>query len=811
MLRNYLKIAIRNLRKQPGYTGINIVGLALGMACCIFALLFLRQELGYNQTHENLDDIYRVRARFQKTITFTNVPDPMVPAAITSFPDVVNGVRLWEGEGYIKTGAEITEEDILCVDAAFFEVFSFPMKAGFDFARADLDATQPAANDPRSVILSEPMAVKYFGSENPIGQSLELRLGNQFEAYSVVGVAAAQPVNSSITFDIVLPFENVYKVRDEKMRTEWGSYGVTGFLQLRSGVDTVSVHRDLLSLIDLHHGESIRADGEALEDYAFFLQPLSEYHLGGQDAGGYGLKAAGNPKYVYLLVVIAGLVLLIACFNFMNLSIGQASSRLREIGVRKAIGAERKQLIQQFSLEAFLLSLIAMITGYLLALMLLPLFNGLTDQTLALRLVDGPGPVLMLLGIVLLAGLLAGAYPALVLSGVQSISAFKGKFQFGGGNLFTRTLVVLQFSCTIAFLIATVFMSRQHDYMRNASLGFDDERVIIIPTSLPPETPDHGEAFLSQMKQVLGSAPNIVSVSGTSNAFTMGNSATMRTLDDGTQQLLFVYRIDDDYLSTLDLQLKAGRNFSDAYPGDANHGIIVNEAFAKVFDLEDPVGASVPEELVGIEQPRIIGVVEDFHFRSLHNKVEPVFLHQRDPYKLNYLLVKVAPGNLTASIATLRAAWDTLRPDQPFAFHFMDEVIDAQYRTEEQWAKATTYASWIAILIACLGLLGLTSLTMMRRTKEVGIRKVLGASVPGLVGLLTREFAVLVVIANLIAWPAAYFLMRRWLEDFPYRIDVTPGVFIGVALFAIAIAMITISFQCIRAATLNPVQSLRSE
>ncbi len=799
MIKNYVKTSLRSFRRHPGYAAINLTGLALGIGCCILALLFLRHEVTYDQFHENIDDIYRLTARFNRTITMTVVPDPLVPAAVETIPEITNGTRMWESRAIVRQGNMLHEETATYVDPAFFEVFSFPMLSG----NAALDSQD-------ALLLTPVMAEKYFGRADPVGEVLELRLGDAFRAFTVAGVTEAAPENSTISFDILLPLELRYEVKETALQMDWSRYGVIGFLQLAADADTATVKSRLLALLDTHLGDSIRDDGESLEDYAYQIASFATHHLSGGGLNAFGLAPGTSASYVYLLALIAGIVLVIACFNFMNLSIGQASGRLKEIGVRKVVGARRKQLVTQFFVEALILSLFAALLGCVWVHIALPLFNDVAGANLPFNIFE---PFLMasVSSLVLITTLVAGFYPALMLSGMRVVSAFTGKFRLGGANFFTRTLVVCQFTCTIVFLIGTMYISRQHDFMRDASLGFEDEQLVMIPTMAPENEPEAGAALLDRFKETLNGAPGIQALAGTSDAFTLGNSATLKELPDGQQKILFTYRVDDNFLETMGLELMAGRNFDSSLQSDAQSGIIVNETFAKTFGMDEPVGQVVPVDLVGIEQPRIIGVVKDFHFESLHAPVKPVFLHQRTPYKINYVLARIAPESMPATIELLRDTWTSFKPEHPFVYHFLDEAIDSQYKAEERWATAMRYASGVAIFIACLGLLGLTSITMTRRKKEIGIRKVLGASLPGLMNLLTREFALLILLANVIAWPLAYLSVGRWLEDFPYKIELGAGVFLLVGVLTLGIALLTISYQSIKTAMADPVKSLRYE
>ncbi|MFB3133975.1 MAG: FtsX-like permease family protein, partial [Rhodothermales bacterium] len=492
------------------------------------------------------------------------------------------------------------------------------------------------------------------------------------------------------------------------------------------------------------------------------------------------------------------IVLLIACINFMTLTMGQAAIRAREIGMRKVLGATRPQLVKQFWGEALLMSSIALVLGVLLAALLLPTFNRLAEKDLVLDVFSNASTVLALAGLVLLVGLVVGSYPALALSGLHPVELIRNRLRLSGRSTLTRSLVVFQFACSVILIVSTLIMSRQLDYMQSKDLGLNQEHVVGFPANAE---------LLEIFRNEWATHPAIVNLTGTS--YTTNRTGTRGSEDltlNGSDTLDVVhYRVDYGYLETLDLDLLAGRSFSRDRGADATEATVVNETFVKAFGLDaaNAVGANVGEAT-------IIGVVEDFHFRSLHEEIPPLMLNLH-VYPVHYILVRISPDDMRATLAHIEATWQKAAPDRPFDFFFLDEDIDQLYRAEERWRSIIRYASFMAILVACLGLFGLATLTTTRRTKEIGIRKVLGASVPGIVNLLSKEFFKLVLVANVIAWPMAYVAMRVWLRNFAYRIDLGPGVFLLAALLALLMVLLTVSYQAIRTALTDPVKTLRYE
>jgi putative ABC transport system permease protein len=449
--------------------------------------------------------------------------------------------------------------------------------------------------------------------------------------------------------------------------------------------------------------------------------------------------------------------------------------------------------------------------GGTIAELFLPTFNELTGSELSIDFLKHGWLPSSLFGLTALVGVGAGSYPALVLCRFRTTEIFRGKFRIGGKNLLTRSLVVAQFCLSIFLIVSTIIMNRQQNFMRNTNLGFDKDQIVVIPTQLGRGNKEEGDLILSRFKNELSTIKQVVRVSGASGSFGRGNSAEFKTKDDGSRVITFLYRVDLDYLSTLDIQLLEGRDFSPEFASDFTESVIVNEAFLREFEIEEPLGYNLPRAFASIENAKIIGVVNDYHFQKLHSKIYPMMLYMAETASINHVLVKLKPEAFTESVANLERIWKAIRPDRPFEYSFLDEDVDKQYRVEMNWSRAVGYASVFAVVIACLGLLGLTMLTVTRRTKEIGVRKVLGAPVASIIQLLSGEFTKLVLMANVIAWPMAYLAVNQWLQRFAYRIDIGLSYFIVAAVLSLSVALFTISFQALRAALSNPVDSLRYE
>ncbi len=805
MLTNYFKVAFRNLLKHRTFAAINVMCLAIGLACCILILLFVQHEWRYDKFHQNAGNLYRLvleyeapeGARLNRSTLF---PDAFAEEIAKEFPSVVRA------SSFIRTWIRFTHEEksfterVGEVDQAFLEMFTIPLLAGDPAA---------ALRQPDHIVISSAVAQKFFGETAPaeiLGKVLAARRGDISQDFIIAGVMSNVPETSSLQFDVLIPIEH------------YGRYGVdnnwagakTVYVQLAETANRAGLEAAFPPFVKKQLGPRLKNNSELSlaadlkKALKLRLQPLAEIHLDKSAESHY--LVTGNAVYSVLLAAIALLILFIACVNFMTLSIGRSAGRALEVGLRKVLGATRPQVIRQFWGEAILLSVLAMLIGLVLAELFLPIFNTLAQKKLALDLFGNFGTLLMLLAIMLATGLFAGSYPALVLSRFQPAAAFKSANRPGGRNRLTNVLVILQYALAIVFMIATGMMSRQLAYLRSKDLGYAQEHVVLV--TVP------GAKFSARFKNQLAQHDRIISAGASDRSFTSGWQTGALKTDEGSWQEVRFIRIDENYLATLNIKLLSGRNFSAAYPADTLQSVIVNETFVKTFGWPDPLGKPLADLKTrnAPSPPAIIGVVQDFHIDGLQKEIAPLVLHMNpDRHGLHYVFVRIRPEDVSGTIALLQKTWEAVAPNQPFNLSFLNENLEAQYRNEQRWQKIVVYAAIFAIIISCLGLLGLTSLAVTRRTKEIGVRKVLGATVAGVVGLLSKDFLKPVLFANVIAWPAAYVAMNQWLQNFAYRVDLGWWVFARAGGLALLVALLTVSAQAIRAALANPAEALRYE
>ncbi len=815
MLRNYLTIAVRHLRKHTGYAFISITGLAIGLAFCLLTFLFVRNEWTYDAFHEQADQIYRVnterlwpegdwRAMSQSS-------NPLGPVLAEAFPEVLQSTRLSYGSYGPDKGAMLIPHEAgdirvasLFADSSFFDLFSFPLKWGHpSIALRRKDA----------IVLSQETAQIYFGHDNPVGQRLTLRpLKTPRRTYDfvVTGVAASIPENSTIRFDVLMPYERASEIFGLNAE-RWMSYGTFTYVRLADHAQPAALEQKLIPLVEAHMR---RSPGQVGDVRALRLQPLTAMYL---DPSVEHIEPVGNPVYTYILSGIALLVLLIACINFMNLSVGRSSARAKEVGVRKVLGARRGQLMKQFWSEALLMSGLALVLGLVLAWVFLPTFNALVEKDLSFAYVTHGGVLLFLSVLVLVVGLIAGSYPAVVLSGVEPVAVLKGTLKVGGGRLFSRSLVVAQFTLSIFLMVSAVVMLGQLKLLKKKNLGFNDDQVVVVDLGDLPESDDQRPSIDPRAPYLnsLSQHPGIRSASLLRYDFDRPHYVTV-TFPSAEERNIYAFYVGYQFLETLEIDLIAGRYFSEDFGADATEAVMVNEALVRQFGWEAPLDEILPVEYIHgaatFSDPQVIGVVKDFHFQSLHHAVEPVALFLNlSPEVMNYLFARLSPDHLPETLAYMEAQWHEVDPYLPFDYFFLDAYLDRQYRTEEQWSTIVSYATFFAILIACLGAFGLTALAVTHRTKEIGIRKVLGASVSQVVVLLSSEFVKLLLVANILAWPLAYVAMDRWLQGFVYRFDLGLGTFALTGAAVLVMVLLAVGAQTIKAALANPVRTLRYE
>jgi putative ABC transport system permease protein len=795
MIKNYLKIAFRNLWRHRVFSFINILGLTVGMTAFFLIFLYVQFELGYDGSHTKGDRIYRVVSDIKTPTETLNASGPSwaVGAHIQKeFPgEIAEAVRVNGSSLLIRRGeVKFQEDNALFADSGFFRVFDFPLIKG---------NPQTALRDQLSIVLTETAAKKYFGKEDPMGKTV-LLTGDGHNA-TVTGVMKDMPENSTIKADVLVSMTTRTRKFNPRLDDQWGNYGNNTFVLLKPGVNAKNLEARLPKFLEKMNGTEMK---QSQMFPTLFLEPLKTVYLYSTRDG----SKTGNIKNVYTFIIIAVFILLIACFNFVNLTTARSAERAKEVGVRKVVGAGRSQLARQFIGESVILCLIAFILSVVLSALLFHLFNQLSGKIIGHNIFEHGSYLLMLFGVAIAIGILAGAYPALVLSSFQPITVLKGRFSTGTkGILLRKGLVVAQFTISISLIIGTIIVYSQMKYMRTEDLGFTKNQKLILDT--------HGDNGRDALKQAVAGLPGVKSVSMAGSVPGGGNPGAYSQIENvkGDMQIanLDLYFVDFDYIPQFKMKILAGRAFSRDFMTDTTQSMILNEAAMKMF------GYSKPEQIIGRKfdqwgrKGTIIGVLKDFHFRSLQEVIKPLSI-RIEPDGCSLISAEIAGGkDMPATIAAIESKWKTLIPTRPFSYYFLDEFFDKQYRSEDRFGRLFLNFAILAIFISCLGLLGLASYSTMQRTKEIGIRKVLGASVGTIVNLLSREFMALVVISFLVAAPLAWYFMSKWLSGFAYRTNIGWWVFATAGFLAVCIALFTVSFQAIKAAVTNPVKSLRTE
>lgn len=818
MLRNYLKIAGRTLRRNKTYAVINIVGLALGILCCVLLALFVRSEWTYDQFHEKADRIVRVNRVAPDPsgdrVTHSSSPAPLGPALAETFPEVEATVRVADGSVQISRGENQFEAEALYADSTFFEVFSFEMQRG---------NPRKALRSPSGIVLTETAARTYFGAEDPISESLTVQIGEESIQVEVTGVVEPPPTRSSLQFEVLLPFETKkysYSGLIRKVVFQRWDIPVASTFALLQQADQRTAFESKLDAFAAEHFEStspsqgskeveVYSEDTGTSGVRLALQPLTDVHLN-PDISPTALTAPSDPVYSYLLAGAALLVLLIAGINFTTLALGRSAGRTREVGVRKVLGAQAGQVRRQFWGEALLTSGVALGLGIALAALFLPTFNQMADTELHFRL--SPTVALGLLGLTGVVGLLAGSYPALVLSRFDPASILRGTEQIGGRSWLMRGLVVVQFALSVALVTGTLVMSEQLDFMRS-NLGFQSEQVLRIgqmgtSTGAQLYEPFRREALRHTSVQQVGAS--MISFFG-------GGGLDAPIAGDTIQVTPGVLPVDSTFMETMGLEVIGGHSFT-APQSAGQEGVLVNEAFVRAMGWSNPVGktirfesSSMMERVIG--SVTITGVVENFHTRSMRHRIRPLLLASNASFGsgVGSIYVRIGPERPGETLDALRETWTEVASGQPFQYSFLDEVVDEAYRTEQRMRALVQYAASFALLIACFGLFGLAALAVARRTREVGIRKALGASVVSIVGLFTKDVLRLVIVAFVLAVPLAYWGAQQWLQNFAYRIDLGPWLFLGAGGLVAGIAFLSVSVQAWRAARIDPATTLRDE
>jgi putative ABC transport system permease protein len=793
MFKNYMKVALRNITRHKGFSFINITGLAVGMACCILIFLWVQDEKSFDQFHTNGKNLYIVATHIKygsQTVTSSGTPSALGPALKSEYPEIVNSIRFCNGPHtlYFTYKDKKFKEEVETVDPSFLQMFSFPLILG---------DPETALENPHSLVLSEQMAEKYFGTNNPVGQTI--RVDNTYD-FTVTGVLKNVPHNSIFQFDCLVPIEFLKEPWDyPELLDRWSDLSFTTFVQLQDNVSPEVFSSKITGRINKEYpGDDVKP----------FLWPFTKIYLHGLGTGG------GRILRVRMLSLVALFVLVIACVNFMNLTTARSGMRAKEIGMRKVTGAYKIDIIKQFFGESVLLAFLSLCLGVVCVLLLLPVFSDLSGKTLSLNVSDNPLLVLGLLGIAILTGLLAGSYPSLMMSSFQPAKIIKESAGAGSKkSILRKILVVFQFVITITLIIRTVVVYEQLGYMQNKDLGFNRDHLVYVP--LNGALKEHYDAA----KQELLKVPGVSNVSLTSRTLLLfgssGNNWQWEGKSEDTDPNIRYFCCDYDFIDTFEVEMAYGQFFSEELTkgGSIQSGqVVINEQLAQIIGKENPVGMRLSKSG---QQATVIGVVKDFNFWPLYWRSGPLIIFHKsyndEPHRYRYIFAKIRPENVPRTIAGIKDVYETFSPEFPFIYRFLDEDYTDLYVSEEQTGSVVRYFSLLAILISCLGLFGLASFLAEQRTKEIGIRKVLGSSVYGVILLLSKEFVKWIALANIIAWPIAWFMSQAWLRNFAYRTSMNIWMFVFAGALALSIAVITVSFQSVRAATANPVDCLRYE
>lgn len=797
MLKNYITIAIRNLWKNKVFSFINVAGLSIGLACAMLIILYAKDELSYDRFHEGNPNIYRIVNRwYNPDGSFKNADgntgDLQGPRFAAKIPEIQSFVRIQSDSRDIRQGMDIKNYDQLLVDSNFFSVFSFPLLSG-----------NPATclKDPKSIVVSEEMAKKFFNTMDVIGKTLEVKDGDHFEPYMISGVSRRCPQNSSIKFDFLL--KKQVSVADAQNNDNWFNFFQNSFVRVVPGADVKTIEAKMKQVFQ---SDAKEAEEKMMKDYGvnekvvYFLQPLTDMHLSREFVASNGLKDDSNPMYSYILTGIAVFILLIACINFINLAIARSLKRAKEIGVRKVIGSGRGQLMGQFLGESFLLCFIAFGFAVVLAMFLLPTFNHLANKALSFNYLMDFKLISLYAAMFLTTGLIAGFYPAVMMSGFSPVDTLYGRFKLAGKFLLQKSLVVLQFGLASFLIIATMVIYRQFNFMVNKDLGYDDKHVVMVNSW------DMNRDKSTLFKNELLKNPTIESV-GMKNGGFWGTVAKV----NGDQQIELKYEtVDEDYVPMFKLQIMQGRNFSKEFPSDSSHSVLVNEAFVKEAKWKDPLNQIV-DFWYRNEKYSVVGVVKDYHHEGLGQLIKPQLFTMRLGNQYGMANIKIKPGSEQASLKHIADTYKSIFPINAYSYKFMDAENRNKYESVAKWKQIIFYSSILTIFISCIGLFGLANLSTEKRTKEIGVRKVLGASVTSIAKLLSLDFLRLVCVSFVFSFPLAYYAATQWLKNYPYRIEISIWIFIISALITICIALFTVGWDAIRASMMNPVRSLKTE
>jgi len=799
MIQNFIKIALRTIKRHKGYSFINIFGLSLGMTCSLLILIWVIDELSYDRFHDNADHIYRIEQdqNYSGRIYHVNVtPYPMANGVKAEIPEVKYASPFpYTGTLLLRFGEKaFFENGVRAVSPDFLQMFTFPLFQG---------SKENVLNNPYSIVITKKIAEKYFGSTDAIGKVITIN--NEFD-FTVTGILEDTPTNSVVQFEMLIPFEFLKDLG--RTLDQWGWNSIVSFVQLYDNAVIEDVNKKITDLRHRRVAESIEepddlSEHNEREPTPFMVSPLLDIHL--HSYFGYN-KSMGDIIYIYIISIIAAFILLIACINFMNLSTARSANRAKEVGLRKVVGAMKKNLISQFYGESILMAFIALFFSLIFVALLLPGFSTLADKDFSITTLLKWEFITGMFAVTLITGIISGSYPALFLSAFQPVKILRGGLSTGAkGALFRKVLVVIQFSLSIILIVGTVIVYNQLKFMKEKELGYDKEHLIYIP--LRGET----DKFYEVLKNELVNGEFVVNASGTNHQPThIGSNSSGGEWDGKDPELRVLISFNAvafDYTETMKIEILEGRSFSKSFTTDTSSAFLINEELAKIMGFPSAVNQRF--SFLG-KDGKIIGIMKNYHFQSLRNSIEPLAVHV-SPEEVNYSVIRLAAGDIQAGIEFVETTWNRIIPNYPFDYRFVDQELGRMYSGWDRLSTLLKYFAVLAILIACLGLFGLASFTAEQRTKEIGVRKVLGATVASLVMLMSKEFTKWVLVANIIAWPISYFMMKNWLQDFAYRVNIGVWTFVLSAILALLIALLTVLYQSVKAAIANPVNSIRYE
>lgn len=790
MFKNYFTIAVRNLWRNKIFSAINIFGLSVGLACCMLIFLYTKDEVSYDRFHQKKNQIYRITADVRDDKgngAMKGVKTGLIHGLSfkQNIPEIEDFVRVEAANYVVRKGKEIFYQQALFVDDNFFSVFSFPLISG---------DPKKVLSGMNSIVLSDETAKKYFGSTDVIGKTLELEVHDKFEPFIISGVAKRSPQNSTIKFTMLLPMKFREKIDPDN---SWLNMFVSTFLILNPKADPKVVSTKMIQVYQL---KAAKERDNFTYSVIWGLQPLLQIHLSKDYTAQDELTDASSPVNSYILTGIAVFILIIACINFINLTIAHSLKRSKEIGIRKVVGGQRAQLTRQFLGESFIVCFFSFVFAIVLATVALPIFNELANKRLNLSYLLDTQLILGFIGLFLITGFAAGFYPALVLSGFNPVQTLYNRVKLSGKNYLAKILVVVQFSLASLLIISTLFIYAQFHFLTHTELGYNDKNLVTLNL-------DWGASkeLVALLKTEL-SKSNSIKIVGTHNR---GRQGTIARADG--KEIQFDYdHIDDQYIPALKIPLVKGRNFSVDFPADSTNSILINEAFAREAGWKDPIGKTV-DLFWRNRKLTVVGLVKDYHYRPLNEKIGPLLFTTEPEGNSSQLNIRISPGNIPQTLKFIETTYKKFVPFYPFNYEFKSESNLLAYESEEKWKQIISFAAILTIFISCIGLLGLAMLAAERRTKEIGIRKVLGASITSIVQLISNNFLKLVLLANIIALPIAWWAVNQWLQNFAYHIEIQWWVFAIAVLATLLIALLAVGFQAIKAAIANPTKSLRSE